>query len=457
MNEENAGSGSEPNSKKTLSPHEALGADFAAQDFVPERDLTRHPKYDYVLPTLNNAMAVITRHDAWRGVIAYDEFSGRIMKRKQPPFSVRELGEWTDFDDVRTQSWIAKEMGFEPKKQTLIDAVLLAADRQRYHEVREYLNGLTWDKKPRVETWLVEYLDAGPAIEKDDSPDDKHRKENTFKYVMEAGRMWLIAAVARIFVPGVKADYVLILEGDQQIGKSTTLAILGGEWFTDASLRLGDKDALQLLRGKWIVELPELDSFNRAETSVAKAFFSQSIDRYRASYGRRPVDIPRQCVFGGTVNHDTYFKDDTGNRRYWPVRVRKADLEGLRRDRDQLWAEAVALYRKGESWQPAPEQRQLFEAEQEARYVGDAWEAVVRKWIKESFSKTVTTDEVLSSALHLDKSKWTRQEQQRIGSILRRMGWKRKREPNGGRGWYYVAPPDERPNVPPSKTTGRTN
>jgi putative DNA primase/helicase len=457
-NEEGGGSSSGP-PLPTAPLHDALGADFAAQDFDPVRDLARHPKHDYVLATLNNTLTVLTRHPEWREVIAYDEFSGRIMKRKPPPFAVSETGEWTDFDDVRTQSWISKNLGFEPKKQTLLDAVLLAADHGRYHEVRQYLHGLTWDRTERVNTWLVEYLGAGAFFEKSDSEAQKHRKELTNQYLMEAGRMWLLAAVARVFRPGCKMDYVLILEGEQQIGKSTALSILGGDWFTDASFKIGDKDALQLIRGKWIVELQELDSFNRAESSAAKAFFSQYIDRYRASYGHRPTDVPRQCVFAGTVNHETYFKDDTGNRRYWPVRCSAINLDRLRKDRDQLWAEATARFLKGERWEPGSAQRELFEQEQEARYVGDAWEPVIRKWIRENSYRRVTTSEGLQSALHLDKSKWTRQEEQRVGSILRRMGWKRKRETDGDRQWYFEAPSDAveiGPTVPPRPTAGGT-
>jgi len=424
-------------------PRDELAEDFAAQDFDPARDLARHPKHDYVLPTLQNTVAVLTRHKDWRDVIAYDAFSGRIMKRRVPPFAVRELGEWSDFDDVRTQLWLSRTYAFEPKKQTLIDAVLASADHARYHEVRSYLDGLAWDRTPRVDSWLHEYLDAGAFYERIDTPEDKHRKDLTNKYIMAVGALWLLSAVARIYRPGCRAEHVLILEGAQYIGKSSALAVLGGEWFTDATLRIGDKEALQLIRGKWIVELPELDSFNRAEVSASKAFFSQFVDRYRASYGRRPVDVPRQCVFAGTVNHEVYLKDDTGNVRYWPVLCRKVNLDALRRDRDQIWAEAVARYKGGERWAPAPEQMGLFEAEQEQRFVGDAWEAVIRKYVKQASAiGDVSTDEILAEALHLDKGKWSRQEQMRVGSILRRMGWARRRAVGGERDWRYFRPPE---------------
>jgi len=428
-------------SPPSAGPPDELAADFAAQDFDPKRDLAGHPKTGIYLPTLSNTVAVLSRHQEWRGVIGFDAFSGRIMKRRPPPFS-GEPGEWSDFDDVRAQLWIEEKFGFEPKKQTLMDAVLATADRGRYHEVRQYLDGLAWDGKRRMNFWLIEYLDSGPLMEAQDTPEDRKRKDNTLTYIMEAGRMWLLSAVARIYKPGCRADHVLILEGAQYIGKSSALAILGGEWFTDAVLRIGDKEALQLIRGKWIVEMPELDSFNRAESSASKAFFSQFTDRYRASYGRRPADVDRQCVFAGTVNHDVYLKDDTGNRRYWPVLCRKVDLEGLRRDRDQLWAEAVHRFKAGESWAPMPGQIELFEQEQEQRYVGDAWEPVIRKRLVELGASSTSTDEVLTECLDLDKSKWSRFEQQRVGSILRRMGWQRRRGPNGSREWRYYRPED---------------
>lgn len=456
------GSGSAPQP----SPPDEIAAAFASVDWNPERDLAcDNEKRPY--KTLNNTLAVLTRHPEWRGVIAYDEFSGRIMKRRAPPFAVKDSGEWTDFDDVRAISWIAKHCRFEPKRQTLTDAVLLAADHLRYHEVREYLDSLKWDKRSRLNLWLIEYLDAGEHFEASDSEEDKKRKELTNQYVMAVGRMWLLAAVARIYRPGCKADNVIILEGQQWIGKSSTFAVLGGEWFTDATIRIGDKDALQLIRGKWIVELPELDSLNKSEASAIKAFFSVSVDRYRQSYGRRPMDVPRQCVFAGTVNHETYLKDDTGNRRFWPVFCRGANLEALRNDRDQLWAEAVALFKAGESWEPAPAQRELFEQEQEARYVGDAWEPVVKRWLtRETSNVRVTMTELLTEAIKIDRTKWTRQETARVGSIMRRLGWRRKREPGGEREWYYLRPDHKGeivrlgvavPAVPPSSHRGGTD
>lgn len=407
-----------------------IAADFAAAD--KWRDALSRTDRGAIQPTLRNVVEILRRDTEWDGVIGYDEFSGRCMKRKPPPFSVADVGEWSDLDDSRLRLWLSQKYGFEPKREVIMDAVHLCADGNRFHQVRGWLRALKWDGQPRLAYWLAAYLGAEPS-----------------PYTQAVARKWLIASVARIMRPGCKADNVLILEGAQGLGKSTALAILGGDYFTDAPFKLGDKEGFQIIRGRWIVELSELDSFNKAESSSAKLFFSQYVDRYRDPWGKRPSDVPRQCVFAGSVNHDTYLKDDTGNRRYWPVKCTRADLVDLRADRDQLFAEAVAAYDAGERWDVLPEERPMFEAEQEQRYVGDAWETRINSWLEDGDEAGVKRDrvtmaQVLSGALHLDSSKWTRAEQIRAGTVMRRLGWVRRREriENGGNRleWVYIRP-----------------
>src|SRR5262249_42604988 len=150
---------------------------------------------------------------------------------------------------------------------------------------------------------------------------------------------FLISAVARIYEPGCQADHIIILESDQGEGKSTALRIMGDPFFTDDLAELGTKDASLATAGVWIIELSELDAMTRADRSRIKSFVSRRVDRYRPVYGRRLVETKRQCVFAGSVNDSEYLKDDTGARRFWPVRCGRIDLDGIRRDKDQLWAE----------------------------------------------------------------------------------------------------------------------
>jgi putative DNA primase/helicase len=304
-------------------------------------------------------------------------------------------------------------------------AVLLEADKHHFHDVREYLEGLVHDGVPRVQQWPVTYLHATDS-----------------EYIRLAGMKWMVAAVARVMKPGCKVDNVLILEGGQGWGKSTALQILAGKpWFTDAQIRLGEKDTYAIMSGKWIIELSELDSFNKADSSTAKGFFATETDRFRNFYGKRATDVHRQCVFAGSVNFDTYLKDESGNRRYWPIRVQgPVDTAALARDRDQLWAEAVRLYKQGTRWHVSESEKHLFEMEQAERYEGDVYESKIARHL--DLTTTVTMEEILADVLKLETSKWTLPEQRRIGKAMKSLGWIRKRHTTGTRDWYYTKAPE---------------
>lgn len=374
-----------------------------------------------------NVALILGNDERWSGVIAYNAFSSKIVKRRAAPYG-GGTGEWSDLDDARVVMWLAEQYNLRTKAAGVIEAVSVVANDHAFHPVREYLQGLEWDRVPRLEGWLS--LIFGVPM----SP-----------YTMKVGKRWMISAVARVMEPGCKADAVLILEGAQGAGKSTALAILGGDWFMDTPFNLGDKDGFQVIRGKWIIELGELDSFNKAESTRAKQFFSASVDTYRESYGRRVLDVPRQCVFAGTTNQEEYLKDTTGNRRYWPVTCQKVELEALRELRDQLWAEAVFRYQAGECWWVQREEADQFAEEQDARYTVDAWEYPIREWLEDPASgETVTADRILQGALKLDYGHWGRPEQIRVGYIMQRLGWRRERlaasKKSGVRPWGYKRP-----------------
>jgi predicted P-loop ATPase len=238
--------------------------------------------------------------------------------------------------------------------------------------------------------------------------------------------------VARIYEPGCKADYMVCLEGPQGARKSSACSILGGEWFSDSlpDIRSG-KDVPQHLNGKWLIEVAELSALDKAEAAALKAFITRPDERYRPSYGRKEVHEPRQCVFIGTTNKAAYLRDETGGRRFWPVKVGIINTTKLAADRDQLFAEAVYLHGKEVKWWPT----QAFEAEhiapqQEARYEADAWEDKIAEYLGASEKKTILA--VARSALFIDLPKIGTAEQRRIAAALERLGWRRAARGNNG-------------------------
>lgn len=375
-----------------------------------------------------NVSLILGNDECWKGVLGFDQFSSKTVKLKTPPYG-GEPGEWTDLDDMLTTEWLAQHYNLLAKSGTVLEGVSVTASKNSFHPVRRYLNGLEWDGVPRLERWLHDVLGVPLSA-----------------YSSKVSKRWMIGGVARVMKPGAKVDSVMILEGLQGVGKSTALSVLGGEWFMDTPFTLGDKEAFQMIRGKWIVELGELDAFNKADSTKAKQFFSASVDTFRESYGRRTADVPRQCVFAGTTNQEEYLKDTTGNRRYWPVLCTKVDLDLLREIRDQLWAEAVFCYKAGDIWWVTKEEKDLFEEEQDARYTVDAWEYKILPWLEDYVGETVTSDQVLGGALNLDFGHWGKPEQMRIGHIMHRLGWRRRllspSKKSGRRQWAYCKPAD---------------
>ena len=315
-----------------------------------------------------NVITALSCDEAFAGAIVFDEFRQEIVVTRPLPWDAS--GEsaprpWTDSDDVRAAEWLQRrELNVTP--MTVSRSVGAVAREITVHPVRDHLGALAWDGVPRIETWACRYLGA----------------EDT-AFNRSVGALWLISAVARIFRPGVKADHMLVLEGPQGARKSTALKILAGEdWFTDELPDLGSKDAAMHMQGVWIIEIAELDAIGKAEVSRIKAFLTRTTDRFRPPYGRYTIEVPRQCVFAGTVNPDTYLRDETGNRRFWPVRCGTIDIDALARDRDQLWAEAVARFRAGAIWWlDTPELIAAATAEQEKRYQADAWDDLIEHWL----------------------------------------------------------------------------
>ena len=397
-------------------------------------DLTRDSK-GHVIACLPNLTSILGNEPCWQGVLAYNEFTEQIVKTRPPPWHVDDAPAipslvWEDGDAARLASWFTRSEGLKcPATHLVEDAVKVTSARRRHHPVREWLKSLRWDKKSRLDTWLIRLGGAEDNL-----------------YTRAVGAMFAIGAVARIFEPGCKVDHTLILEAKQGLGKSTLLReLVGATWFLETESELGDKDSFQQLRGKWVVELAELDSLSRADLSRVKAFLTKCVDTYRESYGRHTKDFPRQIVFTGSTNETEYLKDDTGNRRFWPVRLTKIDLAKLRREREQIWAEAVARYMKGEKWHVTDRALLgIFETEQEARRQADPFEPMLARYVVEHTNrlKGVTVEECLKT-IGFKGREVTRYDTMRVGTVLRKLGWERTRTRTSGGTLEYLYMPGE--------------
>jgi len=378
-----------------------------------------------------NLRLILENDPAWKGVIGWCEFSARVMKRALPPFAHASRGEWEDADDAELRFWMGEHYGIEPKGQDLADPIMGVARASPFHPVREYLGRLQWDGVKRVDFWLESYLGC-TAYGEEEGPVQPRQRD--LRYIRRVSALTLIQGVARVRAPGCKADYVLILEGAQGRRKSTSLRVLfGEEWFSDTPVDIGSKDAYESIRGLWCFEMAELDSLNKADATRAKAFFSSATDRFRMPYGHRAQRHPRQCVVCGTTNQSAYLKDQTGNRRYWPVQCGEIDIEALAEVRDQLWAEADQRFRSGEPWWPQDEDREVFETEQDARVDADAWEPLIQDYLNKRLDESppgarrdlfLTGAEIMKGALDLDPGAMRRPEQTRVGYIMQGLGWR---------------------------------
>jgi putative DNA primase/helicase len=375
-----------------------------------------------------NAVVALDQDPALKNAIRHDRFRGQTMLCARVPWDpnpVRIPRPWTDQDDREATNWL-QDNGIFVSEHTARNAVQTVAGRNPYHPPMDYFDSITWDGKPRLDTWLATYVGAI------DSP-----------YIRAVGARWMISAVARIFQPGCKADCVLVLEGPQGILKSTTFAVLGGPWYTNDIAALGSKDAQEQVIGAWIIELDELDAVTRAvDIALVKAFVSRQTDRFRFSYGHRVSEHPRSCVFGATTNNDTWQRDQTGARRWWPVRCGRIDIDELRTDRTQLWAEAHDRYFNNEPWWlDVPRLVEAAEVEQEERREPDVWEELLVERAKNLPYRNPRDGvgiNVLFDLVGVVPERRGRAESVRLGFVLKRIGWEKRRIRIGSRlFWRY--------------------
>lgn len=405
----------------------------------------------------SNVALILENDTRWAGVIAWDEFAGRLTMRQPAPWSDllpdSQPGPWQDGDDARLVIWIEREYRFSPSKEARRAALRQLAERHRWHPVREYLEAIVWDKTPRLHSLFQRYFGAGPKGDPARwSKEEVVEAERLCGYLAKVSCWWLMSAAARVVLPEAKVDTMVVLEGPQGIKKSSALRVLAirPEWFLDSAVPIGEKDGYLALRGKLIVEFQELSSWSRAHRNALKAFVSAIIDSFRVPYGEHFTDWRRQCVFAGTTNDPQYLDDPSGARRVWPVACGTIDLKALARDRDQLWAEALHYVRQNLRWWPEGDEIQAeFAPAQADRQHQDGWKEVVEDWLSTATPTQMaelTTLMLATKVLKLDLSKVDRSVEMRIGGILRSLSYSRhRRMVNGKQKYVYEKPsnPDE--------------
>lgn len=321
---------------------------------------------------------------------------------------------WGDTDSIQLKYFLTSIFKYEMQVKIINEAVLVIAKKQAYHPIKAWLNGLKWDGVNRLDMWLQKICGA----------DDN-------SYVRAVGRKALVGAIARVMVPGCKMDYMLVLEGEQGIGKSTVVNILGGAWYADIAVDPHSKDTVQAMQGRWILEASEMECTTKmADVKALKAFLSRQVDRIRLPYAEFTADIPRQSVFIGTVNPDatnSYLKDKTGNRRFWPVIVRYVKFKAMAEVREQLFAEAVVLYNKGElPYLDDKDSIAISKKMQMSREEEDPWENLIGEWLENNTELVdITPTEIWVGAFAESPSKLGRMESTRIAESMRSLGWQR--------------------------------
>jgi hypothetical protein len=311
-------------SQKELQEEELFGIDWRLK-------LDRNDK-GRLKSTLKNVVLILS-HSVCEKVFVRDDFSFTDTYTIDTPWGGKKGNELTDDDAVRIKLWLARNYQIEPPSGMIFDAMAAVAMENEYHPVREWFLTLPeWDGLNRLDSWLKKNFEA-----KGDS-----------EYIAQVFRKFMVACVARIYEPGTKFDWMPILEGAQGIGKSSFPRLLAGDgWFSDWLPPLEDKDAALNLCGTLIHEMGELANFRKAQIEAVKAFLTRTVDKVRPPYGRKKIIRKRQNLFMGTTNKDEYLKDETGNRRFKPVVVGQLNFEALKKDRPQLFAEAIFIFKNG--------------------------------------------------------------------------------------------------------------
>lgn len=380
---------------------------------------------------LFNAVIIARDHPEMRNGLAYDEFRQLIVTKRDMPWGTPTDSAFSEIDMLSFVDWVQGEK-LPMSKDLAEQSIQIVAHRNRFHPIRDWLDSLQWDGIERIDHWLHDMMGVEPeGLDEED--------EGLDQYVRQVGSKWLISAIARIMNPGAKVDHMLVFEGDQGKGKSTAVRHLAGDdLFSDNLSDIKNKDAGMELQGVWIVELAELDHLKKTESTAIKAWLTKTKDRFRPPYGKTVQDFPRQCVFVGTVNGSSYLKDDTGNRRYWPVRTGTIDLQAIKDNREQLWAEALHRYRSGEKWHlDSNAVIELAKREQVDRIESDPWEDALEVSGLGDGGPFKISDALKAIDPHHER--WTKMHEMRVARCLVSLGYERRRcRLVKKRGWFWA-------------------
>lgn len=375
---------------------------------------------DGQMKALSQNLAVLMGTPKLSDSLGWNLLADKPAWRKKPPFLTEFRAEIHDQDAAEFAFWASDNLGADFKTNQAMEAIEVHAKRHPFHPVQEYLQSLRWDGISRIDHWLS---DAFGVPETD--------------YHAGVARSFLISAVARAMNPGCQVDTMLVLMGDQGLGKTSAARALVPDFsmYAETTESPAHKDFYQALRGKWIVEIGELHSFKNADWTKIKQMLSAKVDTYRPSYGHFTKDFPRQCIFIGTTNDEQWNRDTTGARRFWPVICIEVNKDYILAQRVQLWAEAYARFQRGESWWDVADQDYATDAIAE----GDPWDEPVSSFISAQPKGTYVTGYQALMAMGGEDIKITKRDEMRVGDIFKRIKLKHKRVTlEGKQKWVWI-------------------
>ena len=382
-----------------------------------------------IVQSLSNIVTILDGLSEWSGVFAFNELTEQYIVTRPLPGSrgnpkLHRPRPLRDDDAGQVRIWLNRHLKWAKViKSDVFDAIALAAREHKISPIHHYLQGLQKQSAEDARKYLTIVVETHFGLYKwNEHPDTVRYSELVFQ-------KWLISAVARALEPACKADHVLILEGPQGVGKSTAVRTLcDDEYFGDTVPRLDTKDASDYVRGKWIIELAELSSVSKSAVEQVKAYITRTEERFRPAYGRNEVTYQRRCIFVGTTNRMDYLRDETGNRRFWPIKLDTVDIDAIRNDRDKIWSAAKALYDAGEQWWLTSAEESLAQNQQLRRAAVDPLFDEVAEWLETSKTIETCMREVWSAVTSEDEdtsaAKMSPQLQHRLRGALNAAGFK---------------------------------